>query len=258
MMEGTMNRFEHPSGGMSAEAAIFREAQHPVPLYDIEHVSVLGGFDFDRLQLGDMVLNLFINTAEFRNRAQSYRGFGVGAGAWAVAAGQRFGRVLGYNIKIDETDAVNIHGEDLVVAKAEECGYDEISVLAVVAPTQEDHASGVCAPTLGPCGRCRPMLAKHRLITERTLLATATPDFKAIELTTLEGLQRRHDHDDSSDITTFLFDETPPVFGPLPKPNSRGNLVLKDLEDVDETGWWDVNMALAGRYARRVMGIGGA
>ena len=126
----------------SAHDLVMSIVERPVFLRDVVSESVLGGHTFGRLQLGDFVLQLLLETSEFRERAASYRDFGVAAGAWCLGGAGRYGRTLGYNVKLDGTDLVNIHAEDQVVAKAEQAGFDTISVLTIVGTTQVDHASG--------------------------------------------------------------------------------------------------------------------
>lgn len=219
----------------------------PVPLLDIQHQSILGGFDFNRLQLGDFALSLLLFTADFRTRAHSYRGFLVGAGAMAVGDNNRFGRMLGYNVKLDETDRVNIHAEDLVLAKAQDMDYGRIAMLAVIGLTQEDHASGKTTETLHPCGRCRGRLSESPLIGEDTLIVTARPDFTVIELSSIGGLRRLHETGDTSGIDTYYFQDTPKILSPLPKPPEDGQAV--SVEEIDDSDWEaSIGLALKRRY----------
>jgi cytidine deaminase len=211
---------------------VMETLRSPVPLYDYTYESVLGGFTFERLQMADFVLSLLINTAEFRNRAMSYRDFNVGAGALAIR-GNESGRLLGFNVKHDETDAVNIHAEDLVTAKAQDAGFTEIAVVAVVGPTQEDHVSGQLMPTLHPCGRCRTRFKESPLITDRTLFVTARPDFTVIELGSLADIEKQH-AGEPSELQTYYYDKTPEVFSPLPEPDERG---YRRAVEVDDTDW---------------------
>ena len=216
----------------------------PVPLYDYDYQSVLGGFTYERLQMADFVLSLLINTAEFRNRAMSYRDFNVGAGALAIR-GNVSGRLLGFNVKHDETDTVNIHAEDLVTAKAQDAGFNEIAVMAVIGPTQEDHASGQLMPTLHPCGRCRSRFKESPLITDRTLFVTARPDFTVIELGSLTDIENQH-AGKPSELQTYHYDATPEVFSPLPEPDARG---YRKAVEVDDADWMtSVGSYLSARY----------
>ncbi len=236
----------------SAHDNILEISRQPRPLWDVEYLSATGAFDFSRLQLADVVLSLLVQTAEFRKIAKSsYRNFHVSAGAMAIK-GARIGRVLGYNIKLDETDLVNIHAEDLVLAKASDYGFDKISVLAVIGPTQEDHASGRHTPTLHPCGRCRERLRESPLISDDTLIVTAKPDFTAIELATLGDIEKVHETNDSSGIESYSFGATPQVFSPLPQPDEHGHIRPSEHE-VDDTDWQStVGRFLTARYVEKM------
>jgi cytidine deaminase len=200
-------------GQLSAEEHILDGVSKPVPLQDAAFWPVGEGFTYEHFQLGPSVLQLLLDTSEFRERALSYRGFKVGAGAWCLAPGRR-GRALGYNVKVDDTDAVNIHAEDLVTQKADEGEFEEIATLVVIGPTQEDHASGKFHETLHPCGRCRCRLDESRFISDRTLFVSARPDFKVIQFASLAAIRAAHDDSDDSGLTTFRFPETPAILQP--------------------------------------------
>lgn len=215
--------------GHTPHDQILKAVRQPVQNLDVEAQSVLGGHTFERFQLGDFVLQLLLATEEFRTRAMSYRGFNVGAGAWCLDY-PRYGRVLGFNVKIDDTDQVNIHAEDLITAKAQDAGYKEISVLTVIGPTQPDHASGKETETLHPCGRCRNRLMESPLISDRTLFVTARPDFRVVQCANLPAIIALHDHGDEEGITTFRFDETPAILRPLQLSNESSMIHRIDHE----------------------------
>lgn len=219
----------------------------PEAYFDVQYTPHLAQLDFARLQLSDFVLQLLRNTAEFRSKALSYRGFKVAAGALGTA-GNGMGRVLGFNVKFDETDRVNIHAEDLVAAKAEDAAFDAISVLSVIGPPQEDHASGRSMPTLHPCGRCRHRLSNNNLIQDDTLIVTATPDFTAIEMGTLADIKAAHDHPGENALQLFTYPKTPEVFSPITV-DKRGFAVPVEIDDSD----WQatVGQFLMARYILR-------
>lgn len=226
-------------GQSSAEQHILEGVTKPIPLEDAAFWPVGRGFTYEHFQLGSSVLQLLLDTSEFRERALSYRGFKVGAGAWCLAPNRR-GRVLGYNVKVDDTDAVNIHAEDLVTQKAAEAEFKEIATLAIIGPTQEDHVSRTQQETLHPCGRCRGRLSESPFVTDKTLIVTARPDFKVIQFASLSAILAAHNNNDESGLTTFRFPETPAVL----RPRSwdvwqRTSPVLHaeeiDSDDYDET-----------------------
>lgn len=216
------------------EALVLDAVSQPVPLHDSVVRNYFGNYSSANFQFGGAVLGLLLDTSEFRDRAQSYRNFNVAAGAWCMGP-ETFGRVLGYNIKADETDAVNIHAEDLVVEKAAAADFTSISVLTVIGPTQEDHASGKHTETLHPCGRCRGRLAASPLINEQTLVVTARPDFRVIQLASLAAIIAAHDSGDASGITTFRFDDTPAIL--QPRKWEPGSGIPQAVEEIDSTDY---------------------
>lgn len=219
-------------------------------LRDVEVQSVLGAHTFKRLQRADFVLMLLHEAAEFRQRAASYRNFNVGAAAWCKGPGNWSSRVVGHNVKLDETDQVNIHAEDVLTAKIEDGQLGKIAVLAVIGPTQEDHASGKTTKTLHPCGRCRDRLGASPAMTPSTLIVTARPDFTAIEFASLAAIRALHETGDDERVMTFEFDTTPAIFAPrnLPDEWSPGQQPYRieeiDSRDYDET----IGLYLARRY----------
>lgn len=230
-----MSEYEPGRAGESSMAKkILTSAATPVPLFDIETRSMLGGHTFERMQLDDSVLRLLIDTAEFRSRAMSYRDFNVAAGAWCLDP-PKYGRVLGYNIKVDATDAVNIHAEDLVLQKAQASSYKDISVVSVVGQSQQDHKSGRDFPTLHPCGRCRERLTEATLISEKTLFVMAQPDFTVIQIATLPGIIAAHEAGDASGIATFDYPKTPAVFRPFEVAGNRVRAITP--EEIDTTDY---------------------
>jgi cytidine deaminase len=220
--------------------------------YRDAYLETAGAVTFSYLQLGSTVLQLLLDTSEAREWAVSYRDFDVAAGAWAVDY-PRYGRLLGFNVKVDETDAVNIHAEDIVTAKALDAGYKHISVLTVIGPTQEDHASGRHTETLWPCGRCRGRLADSPLVSDETLIVSATPDFRTIAMGSLASIIALHDADDNSGITTFTFPTTPAVLQPrVYETGPGGRLAFPDTDATDYNE--SIGLFLQQRYARHTVG----
>lgn len=241
-----MTYVRNPSA--SENDLVLEALRRPESGYDINYFST-GGMNFYRTQMADVVLSLLINTVDYRKKAMSYRGFNVGAGAMLLQ-GSRVGRVFGINAKFDDTDRVNIHAEDLVIAKATDAGFDTISVLAVIGPTQEDHGSGIIMPTLHPCDKCRTKLADSPLMKDDTILVTARPDFTAIEVATLKDINNAHQNNDPSGINTFYFDNTPDVFSPIPPPVDGKMYRASEIVEVDDSDWQQsIGQLLMARYA---------
>lgn len=135
----------------------------------------------ERYQQGDIVLQLLLAARIALAQAVSYRRFDVAASATAIAPDGRVGRFLGYNVKVDPSDTVNIHAEDLVREKARRRGYGKIATLVVVGEPQRDTQSGKESATLHPCGRCRDRMQDDPLIDKNALIVTSTPEMQTIE-----------------------------------------------------------------------------
>ena len=244
---------ENNGGGVRpADDIVMEMARRPAPLQDVVY-ETLGVVDFRRLQLGDTVLRLLLETARFRSRAASYRDFKVGAGALCVNDYHEHGRALGFNVKLDDTDYVNIHAEDLVCAKASDAGSTKISVLAVIGEPQIDHASGKLTDTLHPCGRCRDRLSASPLLDENTLFVMARPDFTVLQFASLTALKAVHESGDDPGITSFRFSETPKIFAPLePRDEWRPNmqpLKLWEAQEIDARDYDEsIGLFLIARY----------
>ena len=132
---------------------------------------------------------------EARDHAYSWRGFKVGAAAYAITPSpSEFRIVTGANFKPSEESEDNIHAEQLAVKRARELGHSIVSIVGVVGETQPDQQSGHFTHTLHPCGKCRNVLGHSPLVhPEYTLIASALPDFRTIELSTISRLTQYHD-----------------------------------------------------------------
>lgn len=212
---------------------------------DVEVQTITGAFDFYRTQQADVILHLLLCTREYQDKAVSYRDFNVAAGVVALN-GLKVGRFFGNNVKVDDTDLINIHAEDIAMGKAADEEYKAVSVVSVIGPTQEDHGSGLHTKTLHPCGRCRDRFEAHPLISPDTLFVTANPDFKIIEFATFAAIKALHDHGDSTGVTTFKLDNSAELFTPLKELEAQTG-VIKEAED-DE---WQATagLYLSKRYA---------
>lgn len=137
--------------------------------------------------------------------AVSYRDFRVGAAAVALTAGSpEFQMVTGINVKPDQTTSMNVHAEQVALQKVDDRRFSYVSTVAVVGSSQADKQSGHEMTTLHPCGLCRDAMAAHPAIDpELTLLASALPDLRTIELYSLASLQKFHDQGDGSGIQRF-------------------------------------------------------
>jgi len=175
---------------------------------------------------------------EAQTNAVSYRDFKVGAALVALTfRPSNFQIVTGANVKPDEESAMNVHAEQVALQKAHDRHASAVSIIAVVGETQSDKQSGHDMHTLHPCGLCRGVMDHDSLIdNEATLIASALPDFSAIELYSVEGLKRYHETQDDSLITRFtlphlsLFDPVIPQIEPV-------HLIDTDETLADERVW---------------------
>jgi len=140
----------------------------------------------------------------YEESAVSYRGKNVGCAAVAFDTKRnRVGIFTGANIKVDGTDLVNIHAEDVSLYKTEVNNFDVWGLLAVVGTPQEDHLSGQQSTTLHSCGKCRPKIAASKMVTRHTQLLSATPSLEYIEAYDIHGLQAFHDNQDTTGVASF-------------------------------------------------------
>lgn len=222
---------------VSSNEAALRIARIPVEECDSSYHTVLD-ISRERLMLDDSVRQLLIQTAIFRSKARSWRKFSVSAGVVGVN-GTRVTRAFGYNIKLDETDTVNIHAEELALCKAVDMRIGKIAVIAVMGPVQNDTVSGRTMNTLLPCGqKCIPLLKDSPFVPDDTLIVTATPDFRNIELSTIGGIDQYRRTGNTTGIQSFNYPATPEVFGGLlAQPGEDGMNGFEDSVEVDETDW---------------------
>jgi len=110
-------------------------------------------------------------------QAVSPREFYVAAGGIILdIAHSQISFVHGYNIKLSEGDAPNLHAEDLIQAQLEFYGGALIG-LAVCGNLQPDDGTGLQLPALAPCSkRCAPRLKGHRDTLASTVLMGINPE----------------------------------------------------------------------------------
>ncbi len=175
------------------------------------------------------VLRALHHAREARDLAVSYRNFNVGAAVFALRNIPASTQIItGANIKPDKDSSVNVHAEQSAIKRARQAGYTAISIIAVVGETQNDQQSGHEMCTLHPCGLCRAMLKNSPLIdNDLTLVATALPDLRTIELSSITKLDQYHEAHQFDAITRLDI----PDLGLL-KPVATGGLI--HLVDSDE------------------------
>lgn len=142
------------------------------------------------------LLSVLLKARHARRHAVSYRQFDVGAAAFTMRLTPSGSQIFtGANFKPSPESPYNIHAEQLAVERARLLGYEAVSMIGVVGETQPDQQSGHEMNTLHPCGKCRSALGNSALINrDSTLIATASPDLRIIELSTVTKLNRYHDN----------------------------------------------------------------
>ena len=141
------------------------------------------------------LLAVLLKARSAREHAVSYRKFDVGAAAFTMRYEPSGSQIFtGANFKPSPESPYNIHAEQLAVERAHLLGYQAVSMIGVVGETQPDQQSGHEMNTLHPCGKCRSALGNSPLVSrDRTLIATASPDLRTIELSTVTKLNLYHD-----------------------------------------------------------------
>lgn len=209
------------------------------------HSDLIPEYSLEHLILSQTPANLLfalVKAREARTHAVSWRHFDVGAAIMALRTNTSLLRYIsGVNIKPEENSEINIHAEQLALSKLAADGFDMVSMVAVVGEIQNDQQSKKVMHTLHPCGLCRTVLLQSPLIdNERTLIVSAVPDFSVIEIATIVGLQKYHEHDDASGITRFSFDEPLDILKPY---TGTGPIHLIDTPEMRaEEEIWDLKI----------------
>lgn len=176
-----------------------------------------------------------------RDKAESHRGFNVGATVMGFQLQPTaFQFTDGHNIKREPGEAaVNIHAEQFALERARQLEIEAVSMVVVVSETQPDQQSGHEMCTLHPCGLCRDAMSDNPLINDSTtLIASALPSFRTIELYDLRSLRDFHDNDPNAQITRF---DLPPLKIFEPVVDSGAPIRLADDEETfaEEKIWND-------------------
>lgn len=205
------------------------------------HSSLNSEYSPEHLILSQTDANILfaLNKArEARERAVSYRDFRVGASIMSLRTNpSNVCFYTGVNVKPEENSVINIHAEQLALNKLKEMGYDMVSMVVVVGETQPDQQSGKDMHTLHPCGLCRDKLLDSEYIDpDLTLIVCALPNFKTIEIASLNALKAFHETGDDSGLTRFTFDEDMEILSPPPE----GPVHLIDTpQSLREQRIWD-------------------
>ncbi len=184
------------------------------------------------------LLVVLLKARQARQHAVSYRKFDVGAAAYAMQYNpSQFQIFTGANFKPSPESDYNVHAEQLAVERAHQLGYQAISIIGVVGETQPDQQSGHEMNTLHPCGKCRFALGASALLSRtNTLIATASPDLRTIELSTVSKLNLYHDNAEFHHLTQI---ELPDLSLLLPHQQATGPIVITDSQqERDEEDKW--------------------
>lgn len=137
-----------------------------------------------------------------RELAVSYRDFNVGASVLSYTINPLTARLLsGINVNPQKNGELNMHAEQLVLQKIKDWGANLITLITVVGEVQADTQSGFLAKTLHPCGLCREALDQSGYVDDdRTIVASALPDLRTLEMYSFGALKEFHKTGDFIDI----------------------------------------------------------
>lgn len=148
------------------------------------------GDDIYRDFIGSIPYMMKQARAAVRQSAHSYRGFLVGASAYAVRTHSNETAVLSAgNLKNQHKTKVCAERKALSLAK--KAGFEHVVGLVVAATTNLDLIEGVTGrktPTLHPCGDCRDMFHDHPLARPDMLVVTTGLDTNKYQVHTAAGL----------------------------------------------------------------------
>lgn len=208
-----------------------------VDTYPFKSMLYQDGYDKEQTYLsvfGANVLHALHRAREARELAVSYRRFDVGAALMAFKLQPATMQIFaGVNIKPEQESVINIHAEQLALQKIKDFGADIITIVAVVGELQEDTQSGRLAETLHPCGLCRVKLAESGLVDpDKSLIVSALPDLRTIEMYSFSALQAFHTSHDTSGILTVTLPDLE-LLRPFTVTDTAQPYTLLDTEQSD-------------------------
>jgi cytidine deaminase len=203
------------------------------------------GYELDQAFLSILGANVLFSlhrAREARELAVSYRNFDVGAAVMSFILKPPTMQVFaGVNIKPEKESVINIHAEQLALQKIRDFGGDVITLIAVVGELQEDTQSGMLAETLHPCGLCREKLATSGLVhPDKSLIVSALPDLRTIEMYSFNALERFHSSNDTSGIFGVSLPDMEMLTPFAPEDTSQPyTLQESPRQDAEEDIWFN-------------------
>lgn len=151
-------------------------------------------------------LNNFValirSAAKSSEIAMSWRNYIVGAAVLAYNLDTpAMGTMVGGNIKPEQTGGLNLHAEQIALAKASNNNLDYIFGIAVWGDPTDLDANPNHSPTRTPCRRCDKMFSELPEVKPDTLIVSSNADLSVCELYTVEELKRYY--------------QNPEAFGPI-------------------------------------------
>lgn len=171
------------------------------------------GEPYDPAMVAVASLNNFVwlirAAARGSEQADSWREYKVGS----AILGYNFddgilGITVGFNIKPQEGEGLNIHAEQMAVAKARLHRLTHIFGIAVWGDETDLDANPSHAPTLRPCKRCSGMFDECDAIKENTLILSGNKGLSTCEIYTKKQLVEHYEQGTSiSDIPLYSLAE---------------------------------------------------
>lgn len=176
---------------------------------------------FDRrlvaLQALSSVALLLKQPIEARDIALSWRDYRVGSVvlAYNLETGA-MGTFVGGNVKPQPEGGLNLHAEQIAIAKARAASMSDVMAISVIADPNNQDANPTGAPTLRPCRRCSKMFEDSAEVDGRTRIFSTDLDLTACETYT------------AGELSAYYKD--PHARGPI---NSIPPFSLQSDEDVE-------------------------
>ncbi|MGD0284160.1 MAG: hypothetical protein ABSB12_00995 [Candidatus Saccharimonadales bacterium] len=174
------------------------ELDHYIPLLSRELKPE--GYDPALIALASInnFVSLIRSAAKSSEIAVSWRNYIVGAAVLAYNLDTpAMGATVGGNIKPEQTGGLNLHAEQIALAKARKIKLNCIFGIAVWGDPTDLDANPNHSPTRIPCRRCDKMFSELPEIKPETLIVSSNADLSVCELYTVEELRRYYQNPDA-------------------------------------------------------------